>query len=574
MRGPSVSIQPDLPPPLGRRCNHHNQPTMKNTPVTRTLVGALLLIASLGFTHTATAQETLIAAGNINASGDVGISTSPIGATVSSTRNGVGSGSYDIQIDSIGAFASNTEDDFLIEVGIERGDLLNDNGVTAEVKSVNADQLVIDVQVADYEDLSSNVSSEARDEDFYFVIRRITAGQTSFVGDSRHLLAIGTVDTDGTLLASFGVDGVNATSQKNAEGDYTVTLSKPGGFVGDSSQDYLFLATPIDSGSQDQIISADVGNNGTSTDDAVVFAVRTTDVQDNPNADVGVAEDENFGFVVYALNAASEAGSPDSRLIAMMASVAPNGDLVRGASSHSGGSVTSTRVGAGRFDVDFVSAGAFAGKSAEDYIGIATVRTASLQDRQANVLVEIVNPSLLRVNVAINDLEQDATSIGDPEDDDFYVTLFDTDPAFQPDLRIGRKRNLTKMKGNNRYNNSGGGQGIKVKLPGARQKKYFFAVENDGRSIDDFRVKEKGAGSEIKSRYFRLTGGRQNVTARIRTNKEVASDVEPGDIVLFQSRLRYRSSLGTPRRKIKLLGRSIANFSRDTVKAIVVPDNN
>lgn len=512
------------------------------------------------------ADDSIIAMGTVDASAASFFnSANSVGGALSITDNGTGD--LDIVIDAVGAFAGAMEEDFLVEITRLGSD--SDNFAYGVATNVTADQLVVTTRGVDMEGNGDQDNSNASNTDFGFVIRQMNANSTIGAG-SGSLIGLGRVNSTGTLASGFGVNGIAVTSVQNNTGDYTVTLEKSGFFAGAAVEDFVVMATVRGSGTDDDIPTL---NDVVITDDSVELNILVFDTQIGGAETAGEADNDDFFFTVYQIPGSTVGGTPESALLIAGANVNSAGTLAKGATSLPGGVVTSTDTVVGVYEVDVVAAGAFAGKTASQYVALATIADPNVEDHIIQPLVTVINDSTLRIGIRITDVEVMGDTVGDPADDSFTVVLYDADPDFLTDMHIGQKRNLTKMKGNNRYNNSGGGQGIKVELPPTGRKRYFFAVQNDGASLDNFGIKEKGAGSIVKSKYFRLTGGRANVTAKVKRGREVATGVSPDQAVIFQAQPKYRNADSARNRKIKLRGTSLLSGSTDTVKAKVVLDD-
>jgi hypothetical protein len=531
---------------------------------------AFTLTLSLCFAGSLGAQDdTLIAMGVVNGSGTLVNSTNTVGGVVSILDQGIGN--HDIVIDAVGAF-SGSSGDYLLMVAKRDNDGFiydTDNYVYGNVESVTADQLTATVRSQDLEDASDKNGPLASDTDYNFIIRKVSTGSPTISSDSSHLMALGRVSPAGAIVSSFGVNGV-AVSSSGAGGIYEITLARTGAFAGDGINDYVVLPIVRDSSLIDKVVGT--SDIETASDDEVVLSIRVHDVQDGGAGTFGNASADDFFFTVFRIPSSSPAGAPKSTLLIAAANISSSGSLVEGASSLPNSVVSATDVATGRYEVDINAPGAFAGKTSNQYVAMATVRDGFVTDNTVSVDAVVLNDNTLRILLSTQDVENDLSISGDLEDEALAVVVYDTDPVFQPDMRIGRKRALKDMKGDDRYNTGGGGQGVRVTLPATGQENFFFAVQNDGASIDNFRVKEKGAGKIVKIKYFRLSGGRKNVTGAVRTGKIAAPQVAPGKVVIFKAQARYRSTSKTPKRNIRLLGTSQFGGSRDTVKATPVLD--
>lgn len=526
------------------------------------LAGGLIFLAILNLAWTSTAQDdSLVAMGIVNSSGTLLNSTNTVGGVVSIDDNGTGN--HDVVIDAAGAFAGAGINDFIVEV-TRRGSDTDDYHI-GEVTARTDDKLTVTIRSADLEqDDGSPSATEAVDSAFNFLIRRLNSADSTIPSGTAHLLALGRISSGGAPTFVFGVGDIAVTSTGAGAGDYEITLTETGAFTGDNSNDYVVLAQPRNSGLADEI--ATLSSITTASDDNIIVNIRTFDVQTAVASGLGTAFSDDFFFTVYRIPDAPEETAPASRLLVAAANVTSTGSLLEGATSIPGGVVTATDTATGRYEVNINAAGAFFGKDPEQYIAIATIRESILIDRIVQATVLIVNENTLRVELSTQDVEEDTEAVGLLEDEDFAVAIYDAGATFQPDMHIGEKRKLSKMKGDDRYNKRGGGQGIKLKLADTMRKRFHFATENDGTSIDSFSAKQKGAGRIVILKFFRLTGGKKNVTAAVRTGKAIAQDVRPGENVIFQGFANYRSSSKTPTKKIRLTGNSEYATDSDTVR--------
>ncbi|MCB1205356.1 MAG: hypothetical protein KDN18_13930 [Verrucomicrobiae bacterium] len=528
----------------------------------------LVLAAVMGFFGPLkAAEDSLIAMGTVDASTPAFLnSTNTVGGVLSLVDNGAGN--IDIVIDAVGAFAGSAAGDFLVE--ITKLDFDTDNYAYGIATNVTDDQLTITTRGVDLEGIADPDDSDDSDTPFSFVIRRMPAAGSIGSGTS-FLLGLGGVDNTGDLTTGFGVNGVTVHAAEAGIGIFEVTFTKTGAFSDDFTTDYVALAQVRGSLLDDELIG--VSNIDVSSDDNVVVRFLINDVQESIAGSAGTPTNDDFFFSVYRIPADPTNDSPASALLVAGANVNGSGSLQKGSTSLPGGVVTATDTADGTYEVDVVAAGAFAGKFSSQYVVVATIADALKRDKLVQALASIVNDSTLRITVKTVDVEVDGNATGIATDESFSLLLYDAAPTFQPDLHIGQKRNLTTMKGDDVFNTNGAGQRIKVNLPLFGAGRFHFAVENNGASMDNFLVREKGAGSFVRTKYFRLTGGRTNVTAKVRTGKEIASEVAPDGAVIFQAQPKFRSPETARTRNLKLTGTSDVEASTDTVKAKVVPSN-
>jgi len=147
----------------------------------------------------------------------------------------------------------------------------------------------------------------------------------------------------------------------------------------------------------------------------------------------------------------------------------------------------------------------------------------------------------------------------------------------QPDLRIGVSRSINMMRGNDIYNPTSAGQRIQVSPEGQRWSNFYFALENDGNKSENRidRVRLKGTGSPrnrvIDTKYFRLTGGRRNITAQM-TATGWPETLTEGTIVKYQGMVRYLSPSISRNQNVNIIARSRVDTSKvDAIRALVRP---
>ena len=532
---------------------------------------ALLLASSYGlFVQAATAQNSILAIGHVDDNtGNLINSAHTLGAggSVASSRNGVGD--YTITLTSPGAFVGNVPMDFLVEVTAKWA-TSNDDVARATIDSVNANEVTILVHTSDLEDPSNVNTAEARDLPFFFTVYRTP---TAFPdpGATKFLFATGKVDANGDLLSGVGVNGIAVQSSRNGEGDYFITLSKTGSFAGDSEDDYVVILTVEDNTDQDQAIRGDTVS--VVSDDEVVVNVHTDDVQTNAGDDTVAPEDTEFFFTIYKIPAGTGAGLADSRLLVAMASVAGgSGNLFTPGFSFDGGTVASSRTAEGDYQVVITSLNAFAGRVADDFVLQLHLNQGNHDDIFINGRLLVTDDSTLTIDVQTQDLEVDGQALGVPEDANFFLLVLDAGVSVQPDLRIGRKKNLTLQFGDGVYNAGAAGQKISVGVPATGKKKYWFTLENDGRVSDDVFLKAKRSGKKIKAKYFRLTGGRENVTASMTTASYIVDSVPPGKLIRYEAQAKYTNPLIRPSKTLRFLARGqFDQARRDANKATLSP---
>jgi hypothetical protein len=194
------------------------------------------------------------------------------------------------------------------------------------------------------------------------------------------------------------------------------------------------------------------------------------------------------------------------------------------------------RNGAGRYRITLSAPGLFAGRSLEDFVMQVHLNNSSHIDRIPSVRGMILGPDSFALDVRTNDIENAGETFGVAEDNDFFLTIHDAVATSQPDLRIGKKPSLTKMKGNDLYNSNARGQKILTSPSSSGLARIHLATENDGNVTQDLKTRGKRGPGLSRTRCFQLTGGKTNVTAAFLAAGTTATAVRPGDVVRYEIR--------------------------------------
>lgn len=496
---------------------------------TKTLLVLSILIAS----PLLRSQENTIALGRISSAGDLQGSANPIGATISSTRPSPGR--YEITVDAPGAFTGDGVGDYLVQAMV-RTVGLTDRACASEIISVTADSLVASVYISDMEDNADLDAPEPANISFQFVIHRLRSGG-SVNANSRYLYATGSVTNNGFLKLGVAADGAVVSATQNGAGDYRVAFDQTGSFVGQNLSDFIIVLSSGSSGSfSDNVLS---GAPSSINNDHFEFTVRSADVQNasdvNPEA-----EDEEFHFLVYRMTDAESTGKAGSRLLLGMASVqGDNGILRRGATSIPGAFLTSSRSGIGRYSLVLNAPGRFAGKTLDDFIVLSNINAPDFSDHSIIAEPFLISPDALTIAIRTNDLEVNGQLLAVAADSDHFITIHEAAPTTRPDAITGKSPSLTKMRGDNRYNAGGAGQRLRLRTTGAGKIRYHAAAQNDGNVVHALRFRGKIGAGLRKTRCYRISGGKTNVTASFRTTGDLVSDVRPAAATLY----RFESTL-------------------------------
>jgi len=537
------------------------------------LLAAFVLAMTVG-SDSLFAQENIVALGRVSAAGAVLSSDNTAGGIVTASRPGIGS--YSVTVTSAGAFTGAGEFDFAVQAAIASS-ASGDETIKAHLTTITNDSVTFTVHVDDVENSLDPDSGVPADAPFFFTLYRVP-GAFPANTSARYLLGTGIVQSTGGLVNGAAVGGVTISTSLNALGDYSIILSEPDGFLGDAVNDYVLELTIRGTGTGAEVVRGEVVD--VSSNHQLVINVHTDDVQAIVAGNDPMPENSDFYFTVYRIPGVAQplAGN---RLVTAVAAVGSGGTLLTPANSMDGGTLSSTRNDMGDYRVTIFSPGAFTGRAANEFVAQATLRQSWSDDEGIRADAVIADANTLHIDVRVNDLEVAGEPEGVPSDAAFYLVILDiaevaaevTAAAFvQPDLRIGHRRNIQRMKGNDIYNRNAARQRIGLALTGLRWSRYYFVLENDGNVEDRIRLNETGRKGKVQTRYFRLTGGRQNITRQVTRSGSVENPMDPGAFIRYEARVKYETRQSRPRQNVRLVARSMTDTSKlDVVRTIVRP---
>lgn len=511
-----------------------------------------------------------IAIGKVAANGTLRTGHSTVGGTIDIVKDNGEAGLYTLTINAPGAFAGvNGSEEFHIEAR-PAGAAYQDDAVVCSHNGFSTDHVSFKIRSSDVEHSLSPSHPIRNNLDFIFLIRRVNFDVLRIPSDTGFLVAAGSIASSGGVENAVGVGGVTIESTRTGTGNYSVTLSKPGAFRDDSYHDYIVLATPIRTGSNDIIAAGAVSTVGDNEDDSVTVQFRTSDVQSATASSSATPLNEDFYFSIYRVTEADADGLPASNLLLASAYVWPDGGTYfSGGTSLPGVFVFTKRISGGDYEVTVNAENAFVGRSPEEFSGQVTILSNVHEDKIGSARCRNVTDHRVVFAVSVCDAEEDGSNFGIPKDEEFYLSIIDTRGVQQPDLRIGSARKPAKMRGNNLYRRSGAGQAVKKSVSGRGKERFYFATENDGNTTDGVRLSEVGARGAFDTRYFAVSGGRRNVTAAIRKKRVVDSDLRPSEITVYMAEVGIRKPT---KKSLKIQCRSVyPGGSADGVKASIVP---
>lgn len=108
------------------------------------------------------------------------------------------------------------------------------------------------------------------------------------------VLALGSIDSDGTLIRAAAVDGLTVGSVRTMAGKYSLTISGTGAFSGVVAEQIIVGLTAFD-GQEDNTFAATVISIGA---DSVVLGFTVVDVE---GGGAGTLVDDKFYFQVFLI---------------------------------------------------------------------------------------------------------------------------------------------------------------------------------------------------------------------------------------------------------------------------------
>lgn len=555
-------------------------PAPSTSDLFRLLLLPFLLVAaipSLVPSARADVDTHLIAIGQIDgATGNLVNSADAIGATsITSTR--LATGSYNIRIQKPGLLFHLTRNDFLVQVtpkGVETRAIATqvDWGLTTGGRTLH-----INVRTDNVEDIAYSLDDDPLPEDvsFYFSVffvpRSFPAG-----GDTKFLLATGEVDADASLVSGAAVEDIAIETKRarRVAGDYHVNLRKPGAFAGTGPDDFVVLASVHGADTGDTVVRGIVE---AVTSDLVSVRLFTLDAQADPMVSWGLAETEDarFSFTILRIPENPATAPVQSRLLEAMGEVQTSGTLVSGG-GFGGGSLTASKLAHGAYEIVIDAPGAFVGRSPDDFVVQLQVRGTYSSDVCLNGRVGSLADDRLTLLVNANDVEVFRASEGTPAVvatgespwRSFNFFLYNTVGEYRADMRVGLPPSPDQHRGDDLYG-SPRGQQVQLRLHGTRPARFHFTLQNDGNLTDHLSPRASRAGRHFRTQFFRLSGGRRNLSTALVRGSVVETDVGCGEAVLYQGKTKYRSRTRRPRAKINLFATSAKSAGADRAQVNV-----
>lgn len=528
--------------------------------ITKTLLLAAMLLGSTQLTF---AQEpTLIAFGRVDETGGITRYATTVDATISGM--GFTNGRCVVEVERENAFIGYTVDEIVVHTTLTSPFYKKTNVITS-INDLTDHKISVDVRMSNIEDSAAPDAHEPEDCPFYFAIHRIPGGASTIPDTSPYLFATGRYGSFGAISSGVTVPDCEVSSNWVSDGYVELTFTKPGAFADDDGSDYVVIATPYSTGSQDKMVR--VYTSDFATDDSVTIRFRSYDAQDESDDDNIDPINETVYYTIYRVPT-THANSyyTSNQLTAMGRIDGSDGSIFGATTSLPGGIISANRVGTGNYEIFIESPGAFAGLNLNDFTLQLGIDHHANIDELVSGRAVVVDDNTLRIDAHVDDVEQPGTDLGTPTDRNVTFFLHSTQVDLKSDMMIGKKLNAAKMKGNNRYNTNAAGQKIRTRVKSNRAK-YFFAVQNDGNLHDTLTVRKAGKIRGIKPRIIRLTGGKANVTAKIKSSGFQMADLGAGKSVHFKVKVKMRDDKRAS--KLRLMTTSSRGGSADACLAKV-----
>lgn len=142
--------------------------------------------------------------------------------------------------------------------------------------------------------------------------------------------------------------------------------------------------------------------------------------------------------------------------------------------------------------------------------------------------------------------------------------------VYQPDLSIGDSDKPGRAKKDNKYNTTAIGQKLAVKLEGRRKEKGYLFIQNDANDVDSIALGSNTPRTKLyRYKIFRLTGGKQNITAAVKSSAGFAfPDLAPGERITCLIELKGKNKRGN--HKVNYTGTSVKDAAKQDANQLVV----
>jgi hypothetical protein len=243
------------------------------------------------------------------------------------------------------------------------------------------------------------------------------------------LISIGRVYQNGGFAGGVSPILAATNSSQNATGSYDITFESTGAFAGTTESDFIVEVTVESLNSGDRCATATIQSV---TADLLTVRVKIADLENTTFADLAVAADANFTYLVRRIDGLNDGQAFDSRHLVAVGTVRSSGDLDSGFGI-GGISILSGNGGPGSYFVRLTKPGGFATDAYGHYVLLLSPRNISVPDVGIRGgTFNATSHDFVDFYVKSDDLQQ-ATATNDPVPTDtsfsfaiFNPVLFDT----------------------------------------------------------------------------------------------------------------------------------------------------
>lgn len=252
---------------------------------------------------------------------------------------------------------------------------------------------------------------------------------TSVANGQESLISIGRVYQNGGFAGGVSPILAATNSSQNATGSYDITFESTGAFAGTTESDFIVEVTVESVNSGDRCATATIQSV---TADLLTVRVKIADLENTTFADLAVAADANFTYLVRRIDGLTDGQAFDSRHLVAVGTVRSSGDLDSGFGI-GGISILSGNGGPGSYFVRLTKPGGFAADSNGHYVLLLSPRNISVPDVGIRGgTFNATSNDFVDFYVKSDDVQQ-ATATNDPVPTDtsfsfaiFNPVLFDT----------------------------------------------------------------------------------------------------------------------------------------------------
>ena len=217
--------------------------------------------------------------------------------------------------------------------------------------------------------------------------------------------------------------------------------------------------------------------------------------------------------------------------------------------------------------VTFVSATASQGSCSQS-AGTVTCSVGTVASGGTATVTIVVTPNsagTITNGSSVGASTNDPNAANNSDSEDTGVTAI-----YRPDGKIKLATDASYL-GNNVYNTTGVNQTRTVKARRGATKTFNIAVQNDGNSVDSFKLKGRGSTTEFTVKYLAGLSGTTNITTAVVNGTYTMSNVGAGGTKYIRMRITVRSAadIGDVFGRLVTATSTHATTVKDAVKGVV-----